>query len=105
MNLVSMRTEDSGGVSEAKPNPYGYGLCIALTEEQVEALGLKDSPPAAGSVASVQASAVVVAVNQEADPDGDGDGIDVCLRLQITDMAVSLEGMTMQKAASVLYGQ
>ena len=73
--------------SSASSDCYGYGLRISLTEDQVEALGLKDNPPSAGSTVGIQAIATVTTVTQSAD--GDDDGIDVCLSFQITDMEVT----------------
>lgn len=105
MALASMKREreDYAMTSE---NPYGYGLCISLSEDQAEALGLKSNPPAAGSSVGIRAIARVVAVTQEVDPDQDGDGIDVTLRLQITDMEVT-PGATgnNSQSASLLYGE
>lgn len=105
--MVSMKTED-GDYEMSAPNPYGYGLTICLTEEQVEALGLDKNPPPAGSVVGIQAIAIVKRVTQESDPaeetaEGeDPSDIDVSLELQITDMEVT----PAQKAvdASLLYG-
>ena len=89
-------------------NSYGYGLRISLTEDQVEALGLKSNPPAAGSVVGLQCIATVVSVEQRADDtamggDGDGDGVDVSLSFQITDMEVT-PTRTMADMARALYG-
>lgn len=103
MALVNMKMGDEA-YEATKPNAYGYGLCISLTEDQVEALGLKASPPAAGSSVGVRAIAQVVSVTQDADVDGDGDGVDVTLRLQITDLEIT-PGATggNRQAASMLY--
>ena len=40
MGMVDMAVEGNNDYSMPSDNPYGYGLCISLTEEQVEALGL-----------------------------------------------------------------
>ena len=101
--LTSMKTSESDAV-EYKPNPYGYGLCISLSEDQVEALGLKNNPPAAGSSVGLRAIAQIIRVEQNADVDGDGDGVDVCLALQITDLEVTPGAMSSQSAATSLYG-
>lgn len=100
MAMVSM------AVSEApEPNGYNQGPCVYLTEDQVEALGLKANPPAAGSPIGIRAIARVMSKTEDADIDGDGDGIDVRLTLQITDMEVT-PGATGSNAgsASMLYG-
>lgn len=112
MSLTSMKLPD-GNANEATPdNPYGYGLCISLTEEQVEALGLNANPPKAGSEVGLRAIATVRRVTQQVDVDdsskdegekGDDNGIDVVLELQITDLEVT-PGGGMQSQPSVLYG-
>jgi hypothetical protein len=107
MSMASMKVENQD-ITEYKPNPYGYGLCINLSEDQVEALGLKASPPAAGSSVGLRAIAQVIRVEQNADVDGDGDGdgdgVDVCLALQITDLEVTPGAMSSQSASGLLYG-
>lgn len=101
--LANMKT-DGSEVDYYKPNPYGYGLCINLSEDQVEALGLNANPPAAGSTVGLRAIAQVIRVTQDADLDGDGDGIDVCLALQITDLEITPGAMSSSTAATSLYG-
>lgn len=108
MALVSMKTEGDGPESCA-PNPYGYGLSICLTEEQVEALGLDKNPPAAGSSVGLRAIARVRTVTQRSDPaeevaEGESaDDIDVVLELQITDLEVTQE-RSAGSTADALYG-
>ena len=90
MAMISLKTEKEGGnVSAPSYSSYGYGTQIRLTEEQVEALGLKANPPAAGSSVGVKAIAIVQSVEQRVSDDGDEDGIDVVLCLQLTDMEVT----------------
>ena len=102
MALVSMERDDDDNYVDASSNLYGYGLRISLTEDQVEALGLKANPPPAGSVVGLRAIAQVTTVTQDADVDGDGDGVDVTLCLQITHLEV--EGGGGKTAADSLYG-
>lgn len=102
MALISMEQEDGDEYATASNNAYGYGLRISLTEDQVEALGMKANPPPAGSVVGLRAIAQVTTVTQDADVDGDGDGIDVTLCLQITHLEV--EGGGSKTAADSLYG-
>jgi len=99
MALVSM------DVSEAEAAP-AYNCCptIYLTEDQVEALGLKANPPAAGASVGLRAIARVISKSENADLDGDGDGIDVCITLQITDLEVTPGAMSSSSAAGALYG-
>lgn len=95
MALVSMKTERGDDLACCvESNPYGYGLTICLSEEQVEALGLDKNPPRAGTVVTIRAMASVRSVTQEADvedaAEGEGAGsIDVRMSLQITDMEVT----------------
>lgn len=102
-----MKTEDDDYAPSA-PNPYGYGLTICLTEEQVEALGLAKNPPPAGTIIGIQAIAIVKRVTQESDPSEevvegeDPSDIDVSLELQITDMEVTPAAKAVD--ASMLYG-
>lgn len=109
MGMVSI-AKGEGSVEPYTPNPYGYGTCICLTEEQVEALGLDKNPPAAGSTVTIQAIARVSRVTQTSDPareaaEGENpDDIDVALELQITDMEVMPTSTTSNNAASMLYG-
>jgi hypothetical protein len=104
MTITSMKMGDNDDCYASAPNPYGYGLRINLSEDQVEALGLKANPPAAGSKVGIRGLAFVCSVTTDADLDGDGDGIDVCLTLQITDLEVTSAGVDNTSAASLLYG-
>ncbi len=92
MSLVSMKQGDSDqDCCASSVNPYGYGLMINLSEDQVEALGLKDNPPRAGQQVGLRAIAIISTKTEDADLDKDGDGIDVRLSLQITDLEVVTE--------------
>lgn len=105
MTITSMKMESGDSYTSCEPNPYGYGLCINLTEDQVEALGLQVNPPKAGSKVGIRGIAFVRSVTTDADLDGDGDGIDVTLSLQVTDLEVTPEGSgTQTDAATLLYG-
>jgi hypothetical protein len=99
MSMVSMNVEREDYAQPMAPN---YCPCIYLTEEQVEALGLKDNPPPAGGNVGIRAIARVVSKTEDADLDGDGDGIDVRLTLEITEMEVTRGSMP--SAAAALYG-
>ena len=92
MNLVSMKTDDSGNIP-LESNPYGYGLRIRLNDDQCEALGIT-TPPAAGSTMQITAMAFVASATQSTEQDGDDTGADVYLELQITDMALQASDKT-----------
>jgi len=102
MAMASLKTDPSP--EEWKPSPYGYGTCLRLTSDQVEALGLQASPPDAGSRVSIRGYATVVRTEQSTDADGgDGDGdVDVTLELQVTELEVTPGAQT--DPAMALYG-
>lgn len=103
MDLVSMKTDDSGCMADCTPNPYGYGLCLRLNDDQCEALGIK-APLAAGAVVTIQARAVVTEATARTEADGDDKGPDISLGLQITDMALSQASMrSAGEIASTMY--
>lgn len=89
MTMVSMKVE-----RDDTPQPiaddYGYGLCINLDDDQVEALGI-NSPIKAGEVVTIKALAFVKRSEESIDGDGDGEdaGTELRLSLQITDMELS----------------
>jgi hypothetical protein len=109
MALVNMAVPDNE-VAEYTPNPYGYGLCLRLTEEQVELLGLDKNPPKAGSVVSIRAFANVTQVTssynpaEEAAEGEDPESIDVALELQITDLEITDTTDMQGQRATMLYG-
>lgn len=106
MGMVDMKTSgDDYGIDAASSNPYGYGLCINLTDEQVEALGLNVNPPAAGTEVGVRAIAKVVTITQDVNGDPDDGEVGVSLSLQITSMEVNPEAPNNNDAAAtLLYG-
>lgn len=99
MALVSMKT-DGDDAQPVGANPYGYGLCIQLNEDQCEALGIT-TPPAAGTRLTISAAAFVRSATQTVEADGDDAGPDVYLELQITDM--ELGAARSQSGAESLY--
>lgn len=102
MALVDMKVaEQDNAPVDISQNSYGYGLCISLTDDQVEALGLEKNYPAAGSVVSINAIAKVVQVRLDAEEGDDDKDIDVSLQLQITAMEVT---PSQTNSAEVLYG-
>jgi hypothetical protein len=71
-------------------SPYPYGLRLTLNQEQLEALGYSELPPA-GTKCRIEALGVVVKASSE-DPDADGDCDYLCVELQITEMGMEEEG-------------
>lgn len=107
MPMVSMKTDEGAEAvspDSYKPNPFGYGLCIHLNDDQCEALGFK-SPLAAGSAVMLRGVAVVVRAEQSVEMDGDDKGPDVCMSMQITDLEVTPKGgRSAADLAAVMYG-
>jgi len=103
MKLASLKTDDSGMCEPCPPNPYGYGTCISLNDDQCEALGIT-TPIPAGTVVSIQAVAVVESVTESVERDGDDTGNDVSMRLQLTDMGISPMKSTIDPA-EMLYSK
>ena len=102
MALVSMDVEEADDNCCLSGN---WGLQINLSDDQVEALGLEANPPKAGSVVALRALAKVVTVTQNADANDDDQDVDVTLRLEITDLEVTPDGVKPQEQqARVLYG-
>lgn len=102
MQMVSMKTETEA--DDAVPTGYDERPCLYLTDDQVEALGIKGIP-APGTVFTLQARCVVERVTAEAEEADEakteGSTPDVSLSLRITDMG--LEG-SRPAAATMLYG-
>ena len=99
MALVSMKKQPDNEAIEDKMDEYGYGLCIHLDEDQVEALGLTQLPEP-GTVLMIHAKDMVTRTMVE----NDGEGDEKHLSLQITDMEFGpVEGKA-KSSASLLYG-
>jgi len=100
-----MKTEDSAPEAIGS-NPYGYGLCIRLDDDQVEALGIKE-PPAPGTVYRLVARAVAKSVTASVEEPGEttepGEKADVYMELQITDMELTKDSG--KSIAETLYGE
>lgn len=110
MAMISLARGEGSEAAEYTPNPYGYGTCVCLTEEQVEALGLDKNPPKAGQTVTIRAIAKVARVTSKYDPaqeaaEGEpSEDIDVAIELQLTDIEVNA-GKSSSANASMLYGE
>lgn len=71
-------------------SPYPYGLRLNLNQDQLNALGIKDLPPA-GTTLNLQAVAVITRSSTE-DPDADGDVDYVCVEMQVTQLGLEEAG-------------
>jgi len=85
MDLINMKSGDGG----MPPTPYPSGLRLTLNQEQLQALGFKDLPPA-GTPLHIEALAVVTSSSTQ-DPDADGDVDYVCVELQLTELGCEVE--------------
>lgn len=101
MKLVSMKADTDDGAMPSV-SKYGYGLCLSLDEDQCEALGITE-PLRAGTILTLQASAIVVSATERVESDGDDAGPDISMSIQITDLGLEVQGQS-SKAASLLYG-
>lgn len=103
MKMTDMGRTDLMGEapSSYEPEPYDYGLCLVLDDDQCEKLGIK-TPPAVGTRVMVQASALVKRSGAELEEPGESQGIS--LSLQIIEMGVSMGGVD-KSAAEILYGK
>lgn len=97
MALKSMKIERESAAM-VEENEYGYGLCINLDSDQVEALGITKLPEP-GSAMMIRARVVVKRTTTE----NDGEGPEHYMSLQITDMEIGAIEKT-KPAASMLYG-
>lgn len=100
MALVSLKQETDYAMPEM--NPYGYGTCLRLSEDQCKALGITSAPPA-GTVYTISAQAVAKSVTQEM-ADAPDDAPDVCMELQLTAMELTPKsGRSRAAVAKSLY--
>jgi hypothetical protein len=85
--------EDMPKAIEAPSAPvYPYGLCISLTEEELEKLGLDGELPKVGMMIHFVAMAKVTSVSQNERVEADGTKENCCrVELQITHLATENE--------------
>jgi hypothetical protein len=91
VKLVDMKSEPGSADGMAMAlSPYPYGLRLNLSQEQLEALGYDELPPA-GTEVRIEALGCVTRASSE-DPDADGDIDYLCVEIQITEMGLEEEG-------------
>ena len=98
MKLVNMKSDTDDGSSAS----YPYGLCLYLSEDQCEALGISKALKP-GTQLTISAKAIVTSATESLERDGDDKGNDVSLNVQITDLGVQANGVV-RNAAAELYG-
>ena len=103
MNLTSMNIKDDN--NSVSPSDYDPSPRVYLSDDQVEALGIK-AMPAPGTVFMLHARAVVSSVTASAEePDevaAEGKGPDISLTLCLCE--VGLEATSSPGTAKALYG-
>lgn len=92
----SEATDDMGLCSPNEAPAYPWGLRLDLEDATLKKLGI-ESPPAVGTKMMLTAMAEVTSASQRENQDGK----DVCVGLQITDMALKAESKP--SGASLLY--
>jgi hypothetical protein len=99
--LTSMKMAPGGDKCCPTDNEYGYGLCLSLSAEQCEALGIL-GPIKPGTVVGLQAIATVMSATEEIEKLGES-GTETRMQLQITDLGINQTGSA-SSAATTLYG-
>lgn len=101
MNMVSLKTEDSGSDC-CRPSYYDNCPCLYLSDDQCEALGFTlANLPKPGTVIEATIRCTVSRVAASAnDGDEPAPDNDVTMDLKVTDMAVTDSG---KSAAETLY--
>ncbi len=98
--MVSMKRE-STSEDIYQMSAYPGGLCLYLSDDQCEQLGI-DKALKPGTEVTVSAKAIVVSSTENLAREN-GEGNDVSLSLQITDLGLTVGGL-IKNAADVLYG-
>jgi hypothetical protein len=84
--------EQRSGGPEASTPMYPYGLCLALTEEELEKLGIDEELPSRGDMIHVVAIAKVTAASENEEEKADGSKkVRRRVELQITHIALENE--------------
>ena len=91
------------GVPAAADGPkYPWGLCITLSDDSIEKLGVK-TLPSAGTEVTIVAKATVTGTSER---QTEGEGTKQSMDLQITDMQIDgLDADLFGRAAEMLYGK
>jgi len=86
---------------------YNSAPCIYLSDDQVEALGIKE-PPKPGTTFQLKCVAVATSVTSEMEEADEvateGNAPDVRMTLRLEEIEIVGGGTTQAKAATVLYG-
>lgn len=104
MKLAHLKREhEPVGAEPVGMGDYPMGCCLHLSEEELDALGFEELPPA-GTSFNIEARAVVVSSGTD-DPDADGDIDHAHVRLQVTHLGLGEEGgKKAAKNARTMYG-
>lgn len=100
MALISMkRKPPEMKMADPMESEYGYGLCLKLEPDQVEALGITQLP-AVGTAMMIRARVVV----KKTETEDEGEGPEHELYLQVTDLELG-RAESDKPAATMLYGE
>jgi hypothetical protein len=105
MAMVNMKSKpgennaETAQSTEYKEPEYPYGLCIRLSKDELDKLGIT-SLPAVGAKMTITAAAFVKSTSAYETQDS---GKDMSIELQITDMEIGA-AQAKGEAATMLYG-
>lgn len=110
MKIASMERDademSTASPREYKPPKYNSSLCLYLSDEDCEKLGIDRALPP-GTVVKIEANAIVTSATEHLEgPNDEGEdpnGNDVSLSVQIVEMGVEPVGSA-KNAADILYG-
>jgi hypothetical protein len=102
--MINLAREDESKTMTSYPPPvYPSGMCIYLSDEECEAIGLT-APLPPGTEVNITAKGIVVSSSASVDNDADGGEDEVTMSIQITDIDLKENGK-LQNAAAMLYGE
>lgn len=104
INMENTQQEAQQMVSPTKDEApkYPWGLCITLSDDSLDKLGVK-ALPSVGTEVTIVAKATVSRTSENAT---EGDGANSSMDLQITDMQIDgLDQDVFGRAAEMLYGK
>ena len=103
MKLVNMKMDAAEYTEELLRPNYSYGICLNLSEDQCDLLGIDRALPP-GTLLKIEAVGIVERATESLERDADDKGNDISLSVQITEMGLEPAG-TAQNAADILYGK
>lgn len=105
--LINMENSPEAAQEQTQPSvadgpKYPWGLCITLSDDSLDKLGVK-TLPSTGTEVTLVAKATVTATREN---QTEGEGTKASMDLQITDMQIDgLDKDLFGRAAEMLYGK